>query len=486
MACVDVPALPLQLLLRKKPHWSSDPVAVVAEVKPLARILWVTEQARHHGIVPGLRYAAGLSLSPRLKAGSVSNEEIGHCVERLTLELRAFSPGIEPATDPPGIFWLDATGLLRLHSSLYVWAQRLRSNLQKLGFTSSVAIGFSRLGTYAASKTNPRSITYFASEASERHSLLKTPLENLSISTEILHHLNHLGIATIGDFLPFSNSDLVARFGKDLGLLHHLAGGKAWDPLIPEPELEPVQAHVNLEPPEHDNHRLLFSIKRQLNPLLRILRHRHEAAVELALCFKLERHSLRHEYLRTAAPTLDAAQLVDLVRLRLDRAPLPAAVIEIRLEVLGQRVFPEQLCLFQDVNRHSFSAANRALARIRAEFGEQSVCYARLTDAHLPEARFIQKPLVRLQAPQQKSHEVRTRQLVRRFFVKPKLLSTITAEPVDASSELLTGGPHIFDGGWWHRLITREYYFLQDKDDNLYWCFYDGYRKQWFAHGRVE
>ena len=63
LACVDIPAVPLQLLLKEHPDWRSLPAVVVAEEKPQAFILWVNEKARRLGIRPGHRYAAGLGLS---------------------------------------------------------------------------------------------------------------------------------------------------------------------------------------------------------------------------------------------------------------------------------------------------------------------------------------------------------------------------------------------------------------------------------------
>ena len=49
-ACVDVPALPLQLLLRTAPDWVRMPVAVVERDEPQGGILWVNEVARRHGV----------------------------------------------------------------------------------------------------------------------------------------------------------------------------------------------------------------------------------------------------------------------------------------------------------------------------------------------------------------------------------------------------------------------------------------------------
>src|SRR3989304_5548879 len=50
LACVDLPAFPLQLLLKRRPEWAAQPVAVVAEDKPQGLVLWVNEKARQFGV----------------------------------------------------------------------------------------------------------------------------------------------------------------------------------------------------------------------------------------------------------------------------------------------------------------------------------------------------------------------------------------------------------------------------------------------------
>ena len=109
MACIDLPAFPLQLLLRRHPRWRIHPVAVVDSDKPQGKILWVNERARSFRILPGMRYAAGLSLAGGLRAAEVPPKEIESAIAALGRQLRRFTPHVEPAADDPGIFWLSVT-----------------------------------------------------------------------------------------------------------------------------------------------------------------------------------------------------------------------------------------------------------------------------------------------------------------------------------------------------------------------------------------
>ena len=59
----------------------------------------------------------------------------------------------------------------------------------------------------------------------------------------------------------------------------------------------------------------------------------------------------------------------------------------------------EQLLLLADRPRRDLEAADRALARLRAQHGDDAVVRARLTDGHLPEARFTFERLDHLVPP---------------------------------------------------------------------------------------
>ncbi len=97
-ACVDLPALPLQLLLRRHPDWRVHPVAVIDQDRPQGKLLWVNDRARTLGILPGMRYAAALSLAGGLRAGVMPPGEIERAVVSLTRLLCRQMPRLDAAT----------------------------------------------------------------------------------------------------------------------------------------------------------------------------------------------------------------------------------------------------------------------------------------------------------------------------------------------------------------------------------------------------
>ena len=492
LACVNLPAFPLQLLLRRRPEWVASPVAVVAEDKPQALILWVNGKAWRAGVRPGFRYAAGSALAPGLYAGAVPSAEIEKELTALTGQLMRFTPEVEPSAEESGVFWLNGIGLSLLYTSFEEWARAIHADIETRGFRGSVVVGFTRFGTYAVAKAQQEKVI-FEDPSQERAAVREVFLDHLDLDPDLRDTLSKLGIRTVGAFLSLPAGGLHERFGPKAYRLYRMASGDLWEPLQPCISEEPVRQKFLLDDPESDITRLLFLIKRLLRPMLVTLADRSEALAELILRFLIYRVGWREEQIRPAAPTLDSVQVLDLVRLRLAAMKFSAGVVEIELTAKGCLATTEQLRLFAERPARDLSAADRALARLRAEFGDQAVVRAKLADGHLPEARFKWEPLENVKLPRPKLEASKT--LVRRIFAKPVSLPPPPRTPHD-DGWLLRGpkygavdklsGPYIFSGGWWNREIHREYYFAETRRGDLLWVYYDRVRRRWFLQGRVE
>ncbi len=492
LACVNVPALPLQIVLRGRPDWRAHPVVVVAEDRPQSPILWVNGRARKSGVALGLSYASALSLVPNLRATPLVPSQIACTVDDIAARLRTFSPEVETSSDEPGVFWANVAGLHRLYDSLDVWAGAVRADLSGAGFTAVVVVGFTRFGTYAVART-ARSIQVFSDPRDEREEAGCVPLNRLAIPPETLDALHQLGVRSVSALLRLPAEGLLERFGPELHRLHRMAAGGLWIPLQPQVPPDPIRRSALLDDPENDASGLLFLIKRLLHPLLAALASRGQALAALDVRLRPDRQEWRAERIRPAAPTLDVVQILDLVRLRLESVGLEAGVSEIELEASGQPATPQQIHLFTEHQQRDLEAGNRALARLRAELGDAAVVRPVLRKGHLPEARFGWEPLERLQVPQPRQVEMRT--LVRRVFSRPLALPA-APRPNHDDGWLISGvvrgavadqtGPYILSGGWWVREVRRDYYYVETRRGELLWVYYDRRRRCWVLHGRVE
>jgi protein ImuB len=503
LACVDIPALPLQLLGRRHPDWAGFPMAVTAEESLQARLLCVNEQARQLRILPGIRYTTALSLSGELRAGAVRPDEISAAVRQVTDRLRDFSPEVEPSVEEPGVFWLDGEGLNRLFRSAAAWGRAIHDGLRDLGFSARVVVGFTRYGTYAVARSRAAEATEplaFECLAEEQQAAHAAPLDRLGLPPEQRDDLIKLGVGTLGDFLALPASGLRERFDEPATRIHDLASGATWTPLQPASPAERLTARIELEFADDDLPRLLFVLKQLLDPLLARLAERHEAARELSLRLRLDLPDARHEVIRPAQPARVAQPLLELVRLRLESS-LPGKVEAIEVELIGMPLEREQTRLFVHTSRRNLDAANRALARLRAEFGSTAVVRARVCEEHLPEAAFLWEPLERLEEDHgadgvvgREGQRGASPLLVRRILERPvDLPAGLQIADADRRPRITSAGPvtdqvgpYVISGGWWVHPIHREYYFARAQRGDVLWIYYDRQRRRWFLQGAVE
>lgn len=479
LACVDVAALSLQILLRAHPEWAEQPVAVVEDDRPQALVQWVNARARQAGIRAGMRYAAALTLARGLQAATVPASQIESTVRTLTHRLRGFSPHVEPSSDTPGVFWLDASGFDRLYPSLRTWAEDVRADLGRAGVKAAVAVGFSRFGVYALA-TSHRHMVVCATPDEERERVARVSLARLPLAPDVRERLVTLGLATVGDFIRLPGKGIRARFGPETDRLHQLAAGVRPAPLAAMPPEERYEKSVDFDAPEHNVERLVFVVKRLLDDLAMRLAHQGKAILGIVLTLTLDDRSARDERVRPAAPTLDVAQLLALVRLRLDALTLSSGIVTLRVSVEAAAESPGQRRLFLEHGRRDAAAANQALARLRAECGERNVVRARLRNAHLPSARVVWEPLATL-PPASSPRAAAPRTLVRR--IHPKAIPLRSSLP-DAPQRVI--GPYVLSGGWWGGGIHRDYYYVQTRDGELLWIYFDRRAAKFFLQGRVE
>lgn len=516
IACLDLPALPLQLVWRAEPALRAQAVVVIDEDRPQGNVLWACERARAAGVLPGQRYAHALGLHRALRARVVPPEQIEAAITELRAALHALSPRVEPS-DEPGTFWLDGDGLerifpdgpresQRLHRGAdpdarglrgQAWGMAIQRAIVGLGFSGAVVVGFSRFATYAIARATRRGVTVLRADTDERTAASAVPLVRLDIDPKLRDSLARLGVTTLGQMVRLPGGGILERFGRDAHRLYQLAAGERWDPLVPLAPPEAPDERVVLDDDEHDIERLVFFLKGAIDRLLDRLAARGRALtalhVELTLRRAVGHTELRADCIKPAAPTLDGRSLLRLVHLRLTGMPPAAPVNAARVWADDVAATREQLAMFATKPRRDLRAANEALARVRAELGDDAVVRAVLRDGHLPEASFGWERLAHVvqAAPAPKL----VRPLVRRLYAKPQLLPP-QARQVRDDGWLLSGlehgavvrilGPYIVSGGWWQHELHREYHFAELRRGDCLWVFYDRNRRRWFCQGAVE
>ncbi|MCC6783491.1 MAG: DNA polymerase Y family protein [Planctomycetes bacterium] len=501
IACIDVPALPLQVLLQREPSWRRHPVAVVDRDEPQGRILWVNEAARQARILPGRRYAEGLSLSAELRAASVDAEELAAALRPLGAALLEFSPIVEPSAAEPGVFWADAKGLDGLFDSLEDWATGLIARVARDGLVARVVVGFTRFLAYALARGAAVRACVLATPDDERRRADLVRLDRLGIDPKLRDALDRLGIDTVGGLRRMPPGGLLERFGKDAHGLHELVLGRGDDSLVPQVPAERLCDRYERDPedPRLDAQSLVFLGKQGIARLGLLLAARGEALRALDVTIPLDGAAPITTRIEPAEPTLDEVQLTELLRLRLEasaqqtlahlRGGIEPTGLELRCDAV--RATRAQLELFAEAPRRDPKIVDRTIARLRARLGDAALCRAVLRAGHLPEARFRLEALQHLPAPRPDRESSPT--LVRRILLRPRVLPDQRPGPdgwfvagLRAGPVRKLHGPHVISGGWWTTEQHREYHFAEADRGDVLWIFWDRTRRRWFEHGAVE
>ncbi|MBN1655372.1 MAG: DNA polymerase Y family protein [Deltaproteobacteria bacterium] len=482
---MDLPALPLQLLLSKHPGWRDAPIVVVQDERPLAKILWLNREARRAGICRGMSFSQAQTLSARLRAGVVQPEELEKAVRELFQLLLLHSPSVQVDSACTGLFWLDPNGLEHLYGGYQQWACQVHRALTGRGYVAKVVVGFSRYLVFAITRAIQGTLVLCDSRLEQRMAY-PVRLDRLDLPPAFCAELACLGIDTLGRFLELKSSQIRVRYGAQAARLHELASGKVWTPLLPYSERAPIKLEREVDPPAGDQSRILFTIKSMLQQLSGLLLERCEAIAGLIILFELDHAPPHREEIETAAPTLDLLLIVDLIRLRLSAAAWAAPVEGVEIELKSVRVEARQLSLLKGKKQRDLDAANRALARVKAAFGADSVTRARLRKAYLPEASFAWEPLGRVHAPKPPPGSL-DMPLVRRFCAEREPLSAGPAVALGPLGKMVRRfGPFRVAGGWWRRRVERDYYFVETEQGRIFWLYYDRPRRCWVVHGTVE
>ena len=506
LACVDVPSLPLQLVLRTHPAWVDHPVAVVEEDTPKGLVTWVNEPARKHGIVPGLKYGEALSLCGQLRASVVRDEQVAHAIAGLVEVFRVFSPHIEPKEDEAGVFWLDAHGLKRVYPSLDEWADTVQRAIRNAGWRGTVSVGFSRFGSYAVAKSLGLDQTKSLISAREEQQLMaRVALWQVGLQPQALAMLQKLGVRTVGQFLKLPGDGIRKRFGEQAHRLLMLASGQLQVPLQPTAEVVPCDARVDFDEPLLDVNQLVFVTKAMVRQLLDGLSSRQLAMQSLTVVLGIDRPKGEANQpmpfpIGLSEPTLDEPRVMDLVRLTLTAAltglqPARGRFLGVRwvsLTGVGAAASQSQLALI-DRPRRDPAATARGLDKLRAAFGDQSVLQVVDGPGHLPESRLNLQKLSGA-PPLPRASALTTAPLIRRMRFKAELLPPRpTREP---DGWLVRGsvggpvkavhGPFVVKGGWWQGEVQRHYFFLEMQGGEVLWCYFDGVRRRWMLQGTVE
>ncbi len=509
LACVDIPFFSLQVLFRREPDWKKGPAAVVDRDEPTGRILSINEAARRRGVRPGLSYGQALSLAGELRAAAVAQGTLDAARREVMELLSGFTPEVEPVrvdhqeADDIGTFWLNASGLDMLYPQLSIWMQEARTALERRGFLSVIAVGFTRFGSYIVARSRRKPIVLSSAQAEEQLAR-RAPLRGLPLSPRSLELLQRLGVQTVGDFLDLPAEGVARRFGREARATFQWAHRER----IP---MQPITLDRNaslirrLDDPVGNLLLLTAYVDELLDELFQIVTRKQRLVASIRLELYGDKELRSREQIRPAAPTDKAGVLKSLCRLRLSARQYDGGID--RIVMSAEEILPIHRNgeLFDSVRRQATEAGRRAFALIRARFGNDSIRRPILLDEHLPEKRYaweeVAEPLFpsvvkRAEATADGEPPARSQKpfseagpknaaLARTSRVVRRLYECDAPPELDGKTARLIAGPFVYTGKWWQPEERREYFFARSRR-GLLWIYREAGREVFRVQGVVD
>jgi protein ImuB len=324
---------------------------------------------------------------------------------------------------------------------------------------------------------------------------LAAALAGWDIDPRLNELLQGIGCRTLGDVRVLPRTGAQRRgMGPLLGAIAR-AYGEAPDP---QPWFElPRRFEMALELLHRadDAGMLVFAVQRLVQPLAGWLAQQWLAAAQLTLVLRHEtsvRHAMRDSELTLAFgdPTRDAAQILLLLRERLQRTSLPAPVyaIVLRLDQAVSHAGREAALWRGQGGEGSGEDARALFDRLAARLGPERVLRPVLVADHRPERAMKLVPVQGAEPAERPTAPAPPRPAW--LLPEPQRLAETPAhgQPLYQGAPLvLLSRAERIEAGWFDgALVSRDYHVAEARDQRRLWVYRErrhGDAAHWYLHG---
>ncbi len=505
VACLHVPQLFLQIMERE--HGKKEAALALRDGMTITQL---NPQAYDAGVRVGMRVEAAQAQCPDMLVVEVDAERFLQERLSITEALRSCSPWVGWHARWPDCFWLRGDGLVVLWQSASQWANGVHEQVQLMGWRSTVVVGFSPFYTMALAHQMTNAPLVLRHEEQERALAYRVPLARVMHDARLVAEYARLGVETMQDLAAFPAGSLHRRYGPDAALWARWA--RQEEALVVAWQHARVQDEVRVAWDEAIfRHTVLLFVLQ--DPIARLLGQLERAAYacgllevsfefdwpqrvddkisERARQLGIEWGESLEVQVSPAAPHLDSERWATLLRLRLDRMTFPTGVIAVTLRARRARAEATQEKWSGTEQVLMPNALLEVIVKLRIRLEASHVGHLEVGMAHLPEARQQLRTIQHLARPA--PQQVEQPRCIRRLYAQPIYMCAASKnvmltqwpaspKPVNIAS---WHGPHIIDGGWWHRRVQRDYYYVLLEDGDIVWAYYDRVRKSWWKQGLV-
>ena len=515
-ACLELPALPLDVFARARAPDDTRPFAVGSGGHS-PRIVLADAAAHDAGLRAGQLVSAALALAPDLVLRDRDPAAEAAALACVATWIAQFTPMVTLA--PPVAVLADIGGSLRLFGGRARLAALLAAGARDLGYTARLAFAPTPAAALAFARAG---LVGTATPSTLDAALAPLPLAHFDVDPAARELLAAAGVATFGAAAALPRDGLARRAGPAFMRTLDRARGAIPDPRLPFVPPPRYEGRLELPAAVERTDALAFAVQRLVHELAGWLLGRGLGVTRLSLTLAHERWAIGRDTpaattvgFALAAPARDVPHLVGVLRERLARLELPAPVVALTLaSAEAAPLAGRNLGLLPGEDN---AVGVPLIDRLRARLGERAVAWVVPRAEHRPE-RAHTEAATPASAPAAARPARPARSTARRtpatattkathvpatpapvapprppvpFAPRPLWLLT---EPQPLSSLLekhpwvLRDGPERIESGWWDGGdVRRDYFVAASPTGELAWIYRDHRYGvddgEWFLHG---
>jgi protein ImuB len=527
--CLRLPNWPVQwryIAHVARPLGRDQAIVVHAPDRGKDRVVACCRAARKRGVRVAMLLAEAQSLWPGSAEKGVRFESHDPHGDREKLRELAgwagqFSPyvAIDDAESPDCLL-IDVTGCDYFAGGERGLAEKAVNGLKINGYWAVASIADTIGAAWAVAHYGVRKGSEVIVVPPWRHeeAIHPLPVESLRLPMRVVDQLREVKVSLIDQLLVLPRESLPSRFGPELLPRLDQALGNLPEVLKPEKPIEPLQAHWDFELPVGDQQTLLTVFEQLLERLLKKVPRDRLGVHRMLVTLKLADYGPKHFPVDLLRPTASQRDLMELLRLQLERLRIPGEVegIVVRIAALAPLEF-RQADLFGGGRSENGDEATRLIERLSSRLGPQAVLKPRLVPDAQPEFACEYQPWLAATRnlrsgarspaqPKRKSKQPKpdhrhdesapcptgmTRPI---HLTSPQAVEVVSVYPGGSPRRLFwddrdhmvsrAWGPERIETGWWRGGdVRRDYYVVETIAGERLWLFRDLADGSWFLHG---